>query len=178
MTNRARLTGIRLIATPSDAAPPFAVDAVVLEEDTYLVLTAERDILEEPEEGLGRLLERAAEWEPEEPGSVIVRTGSPLRLLAVVHDLDLDPTWREEWIARALGQVLREVERLRVTSMALPVLGSVHGTFAATRFAQLLQDEIQRAAPRSLRALWITLPPGAGPDAVAALRELGAEIRD
>ncbi|PSQ91983.1 MAG: hypothetical protein BRD57_03550, partial [Proteobacteria bacterium SW_6_67_9] len=36
------------------------------------------------------------------PGEVVVVGGRPLHLRAVIHDLDRVPTWREEWIVRAL----------------------------------------------------------------------------
>ncbi|MGB6363143.1 MAG: hypothetical protein WBG64_10790, partial [Thermoanaerobaculia bacterium] len=72
--------GVRLVAAPA-AQPPFPVDAVVVEEDTYLVLSAETD-LRIPGEHPLRVMTAAHELEPELPGSVLVRSGQPLELAA------------------------------------------------------------------------------------------------
>lgn len=167
---------MKVVATPATAPPPFPIDAVVLEEDTYLVLSAHRDIADEPGEELAELLAEATALEPVEPGTVIVRAGSPLRLLAVVHDLDREPSWDEEWIATAVEAALREADWRGVASLASPVLGGVHGSFGASAFLALLLEAVERVAPRNLRGIWIRLPPGASPEELAVLPELGVEL--
>jgi hypothetical protein len=48
-----------------------------------------------------RLMTDVINAEPEPIGSVVVRKGNPLRFLAIVHDVNQEPTWREEWVVIA-----------------------------------------------------------------------------
>lgn len=165
-----------IIAAPAEHAPDLTVDAVVIEDDTYLVLGSE-PVARRASESPQRLLERAAVAQPATPGSVVVRRGTPLRLHAVVHDLSLDPSWREAWVAEALGAVFQEVEVRRLRALSLPPLGSQHGTLSLGRFARLLAASLRRQSPGHLEAVWLVLPAQTSGDELAALRELGLVIR-
>ncbi len=77
---------VRLFVAPKEW-PPFLADALAEEEDTYLVLSADPEVQEtreQPEELMAELLKT----KPAVPGSVIVKEGRPLSLLAIVHDLE------------------------------------------------------------------------------------------
>ncbi len=160
---QARLGSIRLVAA-SRSAPPFAVDAVVEEEDTYLVLSADPEV-REPREPLMRVLTEVLEARGEAPGSVIVQGGYPLRLLAVVHDLAREPSWRAAWVAEALAEVFRLAARRRLRSLAMPLLGAVHGRLSRHRCLDLIRDAIVRAGGTAFpERLWLVVPEGeAGP---------------
>jgi len=142
---------IEVVVTP---APPSVADAVVAEEDTYLVLSADPEVREP---GVARLRAFHEAYNAE-PGSVVVRRGSPLRILAVVHDLSQDPTWREEWVAAALDAVFREAEAWKVRSLALPPLGRVHGTLPRERLVALLRAALRARSPRHLERLFLVVP--------------------
>lgn len=145
--------GVRIVVAPPDA-PPFLVEAEVLEEDTFLVLSASPAVIEPPGHPL-RVLHAAHEAEPVPPGSVVVRTGHPLRLLAVVHDLARDPTWRPEWVETALVTALREARDRGVRALATPVLGAGHGRMPAEAFASMLRRALARQGPSNLRRIWL-----------------------
>lgn len=154
---------VQVVATlPGD--PPFPLDAVVLEEDTYLVLSAEAT-LRLPGEHPLRVIHAAFDARPEPIGSVLVRAGDPLRLLAVVHDLSQDTTCRPEWVEVALERVLAVAEERRLRSLGLPLLGTVHGRVAPQQAAALLATALDRARPASLRQLWLILDPPVARDA-------------
>jgi hypothetical protein len=138
------------------AAPP-PVDAVVAEEDTYLVLSADTGVME-PAVARLRVFHEAYAAEPVEPGNVVAREGTPLRLLAVVHDLSQDPTWREDWVAASIGAVLREADSRRVRTLAMPPLGRVHGALARERLVVLLRSALQDRPPRNLEQLFLVVP--------------------
>jgi ribosomal-protein-alanine N-acetyltransferase len=139
------------VAAPR-SEPPFEVDAVVEEEDTYLTLSAEAE-LRLPGEHPVRVLTEAHEAREEIPGTVVVRAGRPLTFLAVVHKLDEDPTWREEWVASALDEVAKEVDRRTLASIALPLLGAVHGKMAPEPSLALIRRALRRAP--TLRRVWL-----------------------
>lgn len=137
-----------------EGVTPIALGAVVEEEDTYLVLSAEPRV-RETTEPLGRALAAVRRARPLPPGSVAMRRGKPVRLLAVVHDLTLTPTWREAWIAAALRGCLRTARRLRLRSLLLPPLGAVHGRFDQERFVSLLRETLAAAEPSTLERVWL-----------------------
>ena len=130
---------------------------MVFEEDTYLVLSADWEKIESEAHPVVILTE-AFEMEPEKPGRVVVYEGSPLRFLAVVHDLDQEPSWREDWIGKALEEVFREAERRNLQRIALPFLGTKHGSLEKKRFAALFRGFLKRRpSPYHLR-VWLVLP--------------------
>jgi hypothetical protein len=148
-------TRIPITVAPPDR-PPFPLDALAVEDDTWLVLGADPDFREPAEHPL-RVWHELHRFEPAEPGSVVVRRGCPTLLLAVVHDLSCDPTWREEWVVRALGGILGQVDRLGVRSLGLPILGAVHGKLRPERFMALLSEALADTPP-SLERVWVARP--------------------
>lgn len=149
---------VDIVASPEDS-PPFEIDAVASEEDTFLVLSADPTV-RDPKEPLIRLMTRVIETQPEKPGSVVVKGKSPLRMLAIVHDLNKEPSWREEWIASALDGIFREAETRKLRSIALPFLGTLHGPLEKERFLALLKSSLQRISARHLKRLWLMVPAG------------------
>jgi hypothetical protein len=163
------LGSVRIVAAPEDR-PPFPVEAVVLEEDTYLVLSAGWGQIESDDHPVVILTE-ALEAQPEEPGSVVVHEDSPLRFLAVVYDLDQEPSWREEWMERALEGIFREAERRRLQTIALPFMGTKHGSLGKERFLLLFRKFLERnRSPYPLR-VWLTLPENTSPKIIDLLDE-------
>ena len=147
---------VRIIPAPEDQ-PPFPVEAIVFEEDTYLVLSADWEKIESNDHPVAIMVE-AFETEPEKPGRVVVYEENPLRFLAVVHDLDQEPSWREDWIEKALEEVFREAERRKLQRIALPFLGTKHGSLEKERFAALFRGFLKcRPSPYHLR-VWLILP--------------------
>jgi len=149
---------VRLFVAPKEW-PPFLADAMVEEEDTYLVLSADPEVQEtreQPEELMAELLKT----NPAVPGSVIVKEGQPLSLLAVVHDLNQEPSWQEGWIVSTLDSILREAQRRKLRSLALPLLGTLHGSLERQRFLVLLREALERSSPEHLARLWLVVPAG------------------
>ena len=149
-----------MVAAPKDN-PPFRVDALVAEEDTFLVLSAD-PVVKKPRESLEVMIEQVSEIRPEVPGSVLIRRrrNRPLEFLAIIHDLDLEPSWKEEWISSALDLVLREVSVRKVRSIALPLLGTAHGDLAVERAGRILGNALRKGSPVSLQRIWLILPSG------------------
>lgn len=149
---------LRLEVAPADR--PVDLDAIAVEDDTYSVLSADPGF-KEPTEHPIRIWTEVHETEPAEPGSVSVQPGKPLRLLAVVHDLSADPTWKEEWIVSALDEIFRRAEELGIQALGLPILGAVHGRLPLARFVQILRNALRRKKPATLERLWLIPPAGA-----------------
>jgi hypothetical protein len=165
-----RLGSVRIVAAPEDK-PPFRVDAVVAEEDTFLVLSADPEV-REPDEHPVRLFTRIIETLPEAPGNVLVKEKSPLKFLAIVHDLNQEPSWKEEWIAGALEGILQEAERRKLRLIALPLLGTLHGNLKKGRFAVLLRHALGRATLKHLECIWLVMPTGTSAKILEGLRSV------
>lgn len=150
------LGSLNIVAAPEDM-PPFPVDAVAFEEDTFLVLSAPPQV-RETKEPLVRVMTRVIETRPKTPGSVLVKGKRPLRFLAIVHDLNQEPSWREEWVASALSEIFREAESRRLQSIALPFLGTLHGSLKKQRFLVLLRCALERMSATHLKRVWLIVP--------------------
>ncbi len=150
---------VHIVAAPQHAQP-FSIDAIAAEEDTFLVLSAEKTV-RMPSEHIIRTMTKIIETLPVTPGSVVVKSGCPVRLLAIVHDLNRETSWREDWISRALDLIFRETATRNLHSVALPLLGAVFGTFDIQRFVNLLKDTLKRIPPGGLKRLWLIVPQGA-----------------
>lgn len=117
--------------------PPFPVQGLVLEEDTWFALSSSPKVLEVREHPI-RVMTDAWEAEPAPPGSVHVRDCHPFRILAVVHDLSRDPTWQVEWIELALRRSLAVARERGLQALGIEPLGAVHGRFPVAEFDALL----------------------------------------
>jgi hypothetical protein len=163
-----RVGKLRIVAAPKDS-PPFPVDAFVFEEDTFLVVSAD-PAPRDPKVPMVRIMTRLIETQPRVPGTVLLQGQSPLRLLAIIHDFNQEPSWREEWIEAALGNVFQQVQRLGVRSLSLPLLGTVYGSLDKRRFIELFVRALHRAAPGRLRSLWLMVPEGEAREAIKTLK--------
>jgi len=149
---------VRIVAAPQ-YAQPFRIDAIAAEEDTFLVLSAEKTV-RMPSEHIIRIMTRLIETLPVAPGNVVVKNGQPMRLLAVIHDLDRVPSWREDWISQALDRIFIETMTRNFHSVALPLLGTVYGAFDIQRFINLLKHALKRISQGNLKRLWLIVPKG------------------
>ncbi len=157
---------VHVTASPEDR-PPFDVGAAVVEEDTYRLLGdyPVRGV----REGYERLVREMVAQEPVPVGSVLVSKRRPLRILAVVHDLDQEPSCRADWVRLALDGVFREVERRAITALALPFLGSRHRALAPEQFLGLLWQSLEHMRLRYLKRVWLVLPEGVGGNLLARI---------
>jgi hypothetical protein len=149
--------GIDLVLGPQHL-PPFHVEAIALEEDSCLVLSTPVDVIVSAEHPI-RVIAEVNAAAPQSPGSIVVRSGSPLRFLAVVHDLNEEPSWKEEWVASALAGIIEESEARGLRAIGLQMLGTVHGSLSGERFLALLQAALREGEPQSLQRIWVVTGP-------------------
>jgi O-acetyl-ADP-ribose deacetylase (regulator of RNase III) len=126
--------------------------------------------IRETDEHIVRLMTKLIETEPEPVGSVLVRGKNPIKFLAIVHDVNQEPTWKEEWIKSALEGIFREAERRNLKSIALPLIGTLHGSLEKRRFVALLQKTLEQASIDHLKRLWLIVPDGTSRDIIEMLK--------
>ncbi len=148
------INGIQVAVAPRES-PPFPVEVMVFEEDTNLILTVD-PVIEHEDEHIIRTMTDIMTAKKHKPGSVVVNGNS---WYAVVLDLDKDSVCREEWCEEALGHILQLLEQNRISSIALPILGTVHGNLQVERQLQcfLIQMSAMNPYPYALKQLWIVI---------------------
>ncbi len=165
---RISLGALQIVAT-TEANKPFDLDAVAFEEDTFRVLSAD-PIVREPREHPVRIMTQLIETQPEMPGTVLIKGKHPYRFLAIVHDLNQDPTWKEEWIEKCLEGILFEAERRKLRSLAIPFLGTKHGKLKKEHFLELFWEILKGMSFKHLKRIWLIIPEGTNPDILTSPR--------
>ncbi len=151
-----RIGNTRIQVAPQDR-PPFPVNAVAVEQDTAMVLGEEPMVfvpavsIKETDTELDHITEPL-------PGSVLVKRGKPRRLYAIVHDLEQDPTIRQEWVVKALHNMMRLAERQPFNAIAMPLLGTRYGQLEQRRFIELLCYILTKYPPSLPLKLWLVAP--------------------
>jgi hypothetical protein len=154
----AKIGNIHIVVAARDKAP-FSVEANVVEEDTFLVLSEEPTVYE-PMETPVHLMTRLIETRPEIPGTVLVRGAGPYKIMAIVHDVNQEPTWREQWVYQALRGAIRAAERKEVKKIAIDMLGCMHGRLNPSHFTTYLKEIINDSPPKTIRRIWLRPPKG------------------
>ena len=150
-----QIGSVEVLAAP-DGRPPFKVEGFAFEEDTCLMLSSSGSGVRASKNQLsGFCGVYGGSFEPHQPGSVVVKGKYPYRLFAIVHDLSCEPSWRMRWVRAALDNLMQEVDRLELRSLALPLLGSVHGQMDIDRFLIMLHQALREMPPRFLRRVWL-----------------------
>lgn len=151
-----RIGNTRIQIAPQDR-PPFPVSAIAVEQDTAMVL-GEEPMVFSPEQTLTEISSEMEHLSEPLPGSVLVKRGNPKRLYAIVHDLEQDPTIRQEWVVKALHNLMRLAERQPFSAIALPLLGTRYGQLDQRRFIELLCYILTKYPPMSPLKLWLVAP--------------------
>lgn len=165
-----RFGSLQIVSTP-ESAPPFEVDAVAFEEDTFLIMSAARQVIE-PREHPIRIMTEVINFKPAPVGRVLIRGQKPLRFLAIVHDLNHRPSWKEEWISGALREIFRLVEQRQLHRIALQPLGTIYGQLTIERFGALLSTVLKSTAFDFLRHIWLQVPIGVNQILIRKLESL------
>jgi len=149
-------SGIHIVASPKES-PPFAVEAMAVEEDTFLVMGTDPLDADELVHPL-RLMAELADFVPETPGTVRIRETRPLQLQAIVHDIDNVPTWREEWVKQAISKIFEIIEQRGIKSLGLPLIGTQYGTMETRVCAKIIGSVLSTRHPGCLKKIWMITP--------------------
>ena len=176
--NQSRVTvhGADIIVLPDQRATPN-VDGVVEEQDTALILGEPEKITDSDNKPSWVLANQLETQKLQTPGSIIKRRAQPLRLLAIVHDFDNEPSWRSDWIKRALDNVLYTCKADNLKSIRLPVLGARYGKFELKTFLSLLVSALEKH-PGALNEICLVVPHEDCPQALSWIKELAKTIND
>ena len=137
--------------------PPFTVDAIAVEDDTYHVLSANPEF-QVSRGSVTQAIEALERSEPCALGSVVVKLGRPLIFQAIVHDLSHDPTCVESSVQRALAAIFAEAEQRNLKTVALAPVGTRYRSIDEHRFLDLFNEALAAVAFRSVEKVWLVVP--------------------
>jgi hypothetical protein len=163
----ARLQGWELIWSPLKW-PPFEPQIWVQEQDVWGLLGGEDEVLRDPGTSLDALEQEMQREPPRLPGSVRVTARRPLRLEAVVYDLEQQACCQPAWVRQALSALFSLAAAEGLSRIALPPLGARPGALSEPEWMLALDDALC-AQPGTAGRLWIIeavnrTAPAAGPD--------------
>lgn len=153
---------------------PGGLDALIVPEDTYLVLQA---VTEELEANVTPLdlwasLERAARLEKHALGSVIIgdgkRRGVKYTASVIVYDFEAETISRKESVLAGLSDALRELAKRDCTTIGVFPLGTMPGGISQEEYFAALDEVVRQSGgefPRTLYLLGPDLAPGEDPGA-------------
>lgn len=136
------LVGVFRLSLFSPRISPHC-DAVLFEEDSWQILAAGTDFTVTREHPI-RIWTELLDTEPTPPGSVILREGWPITMLAVVYDFDAFPCCRSRWITAALAEAFKICRERRVKTLLLPLPGVRHGSFTIRKSLRLVIRALRR----------------------------------
>ncbi|WP_455208014.1 hypothetical protein [Kaarinaea lacus] len=154
---RCHMADIEIAVAPAQF-PPFKTIAVVEEQDTSLVLGESSEIRDPGEKPLWYLTNKLQSLAPLTPGEVIVRKSRPVRMQAIIYDLDHEPICNEPWVQQAVRKIITLTNTHHIQSLQMPLLGTRYADLETEQFIRLLLETITRHKPVSLRKLWLVTP--------------------
>lgn len=149
------INGVKVSVAPNSLYP-LPVDARVFEEDTHLILTVDPVMRYTPEHPI-RMLNSLSRDRAKIPGTIVHNGAS---WYAVIHDLDQEPTCRQEWVESAYQEIFRLTGEDKINRIGIPLLGSVHGAMKAPESLELLLAALRASKGRELKHIMIIVPPG------------------
>jgi len=147
--------GILISGSPHEE-PPFEVEAVVIEQDRFLVMTPPQSIIVRPQERMDQLITAALNIRPYDIGTVLIQDTHPLTLLAVIHDLDNEPSWHDQGIIKTLTAIISVCEQRSLHALAVPLFGTKPALFHTL---SLVQQVISTTDHHCLERIWLVTTP-------------------
>jgi hypothetical protein len=137
--------GLVTISIRADSgASTHPVQARVVAQDCWLVMDPETPVLDSPQSAAESGFAEALTAD-RKPGEVVLRRDSqPLRLWAIIHDLNRQPTSCKPWITTALLNTFRELARRRIASVSMPCFGYAQGIVDTAAFFDMLATAIRK----------------------------------
>ena len=136
-----RIAGNTIIQFTDIDPALLEVDAVVEEQDTNLLM-GNPPVIKMSVESFSSLVKKMEMQSPVMPGTITVKQSIPKRFIAVVYDIEHNPISLQAWIEEALMNILIKCNKHKVTTLAMPLLGTAYGSFKEQEIIDLLQTSL------------------------------------
>jgi hypothetical protein len=147
---------------------PRPPDAIILPDDTYLLLQAVTEELDPDHTPLDLwvALERATRTEKHPLGSVLFTDGDARGVTyiarVVVYDFDSEPICRREAVLNGLREALSELARRGCETIGVFPLGTMRGGISEAEYFEALREVVARLGGESPRTVYLLQEGGAG----------------
>lgn len=78
--------------------------------------------------------------------------------MAIVHDLDYEPSWKIDWIKSAIKNILNICGEKQLLTLVLPVLGAQYGKLKSEEFLKLLVNQLYFKQSDYPQRIWLLIP--------------------
>jgi len=157
---------LRLVTAPWSSLYDLPVDAIVEEQDRFRILGLDGAFPDPVPDSYPRLIHDVDCETPASLGSLLHGGGRPLRLKAVLLDIDRGPHVELEHLRAIADRLCLLIDAGPIRRLGLPLLGCVHGDATPAVFASVFAPRLRATGLETLYLLT-----GSNPDAVT-LREL------
>ncbi len=151
-----RLGDLAVVAAPRHH-PPFSCQAFVHEQDTNLLL-GEQTTLRDPGKPAWYLANILEEAPTSALGSVIIRGQAPVHLLAIIHDIEKNPTCQQAHITTAYQNIWHIAQQTGLSTIGMPLLGTVHGKLPVDVALSLFRSSLESHQHDKLQHIWLIWP--------------------
>ena len=136
-----RVAGNTIIRFTETDPVLLEVDAVVEEQDTNFLM-GNPPVIKVTVESFSSLVKKMEVQTPATPGTMTVKQSIPKRFIVVVYDIEHKPITSPVWIEQALKNILINCEKHKITTLAMPLLGTAYGKFKDEEIIDLLQSSL------------------------------------
>ena len=126
---------------------------LVLEEDTWRVLSPALSINELQEQPPVRVMTSLLDQEPSRPGDVVIQG---TRWYAINYDLEQDPICQTQWLRQSMHTILARAIENNISSLCIPLPGVAHGHISLSHSIDIILDLIETCQPEQPLSLWIS----------------------
>lgn len=144
---------LRLVTAPWSSLYDLPVDAVVEEQDRYRILGLDGVLPEPVPESFPRLIHDIDAETPAPLGALLRGGGRPLRLKAVLLDVDRGVEVQLEYLREVADRLCVFVDAASIRRLGLPLLGCVHGDASPELFANVFAPRLRATRLETLYLL-------------------------
>lgn len=160
---------LRLVVAPWASLYDLPVDAIVEEQDRHRILSLDPRPPRRDTEGYARLLRNAFEETPPPLGRVLPAGGRPLRLKAIVLDLNDGLHVEPRHLQTVADRLCLLIESQPIRRLGMPILGAVHGDIPPLVFAGIFAPRLRETG---LETLFLLSGPNPPADLLRQLRQI------
>ena len=132
---------------------PYSAEVMVFEEDTNLILTADREIHYQEEHPI-RLMTDIMNARKHRPGSLVVKDKS---WYAVVIDVNAETMCQPLSVSEAYINVFAHLNSKKIVSAGIHLLGLIHGKMPINQAVNLFLGGLNTQNINCLKHIWVVV---------------------
>lgn len=145
--------GVQMTVIDNESLP-YSAEVMVFEEDTHLILTADREIHYQEEHPI-RLMTDIMNAGKNSLGSLVVNDRS---WYAVVIDVNAETMCHPQSVSQAYKNVFAHLKSKKIVCAGMHLLGLIHGKMVINQAVNLFLGGLHTQNINCLRHVWVVVP--------------------